>query len=204
MLPQWEAPRFTTDDNANPTFGILRMIHHRCVGDPVHSGNNLERWVHFFYRWRRQFGNCQSRAFQTALTPADGHRDVPDIALSASPEHDPYLVCDANKVRLKLRRLDLRECDSCWRNFGRSAGLCRNDYVDQSGDGKFWRAGKHQSHALSAWRECHLRTLRLSTILRLATTSKPARVDRPAAPVPTRMRRWQKTIRDCQSICDCF
>ena len=31
--------------------------------------------------------------WQTALTPADGQRDVPDIALSASNAHDPYLVC---------------------------------------------------------------------------------------------------------------
>jgi len=36
-------------------------------------------------------------SFQTALTPADSHRDVPDIALTASPDHDPYLVCDATK-----------------------------------------------------------------------------------------------------------
>jgi hypothetical protein len=33
-------------------------------------------------------------AYQTALTPADGHRDVPDVALSASPSHDGYLICD--------------------------------------------------------------------------------------------------------------
>ena len=32
-------------------------------------------------------------SWQTALTPADGHRDVPDISLSASPAHDGYLVC---------------------------------------------------------------------------------------------------------------
>ena len=32
-------------------------------------------------------------AWQTALTPADGQRDVPDIALNASDAHDPYLVC---------------------------------------------------------------------------------------------------------------
>jgi hypothetical protein len=36
-------------------------------------------------------------SFQTALTPNDGHRDVPDLALSASPNHDPYLICDANQ-----------------------------------------------------------------------------------------------------------
>jgi subtilase family serine protease len=32
-------------------------------------------------------------SFQTALTPADGHRDVPDVALNASPDHDPTLIC---------------------------------------------------------------------------------------------------------------
>jgi Pro-kumamolisin, activation domain len=32
-------------------------------------------------------------SYQTALTPADGFRDVPDIAFSASPEHDAYFVC---------------------------------------------------------------------------------------------------------------
>jgi subtilase family serine protease len=35
-------------------------------------------------------------AFQNALTPNDGKRDVPDIALSASPDHDGYVVCSNN------------------------------------------------------------------------------------------------------------
>jgi pro-kumamolisin-like protein/subtilase family protein/all-beta uncharacterized protein len=30
-----------------------------------------------------------------AGVPADNFRDVPDIALNASPDHDPYLICDA-------------------------------------------------------------------------------------------------------------
>src|SRR5262249_3817217 len=29
-----------------------------------------------------------------AGVPGDGHRDVPDVSLNASPFHDPYLVCD--------------------------------------------------------------------------------------------------------------
>lgn len=29
--------------------------------------------------------------------PADGARDVPDVALNASPDHDPYLICSAGK-----------------------------------------------------------------------------------------------------------
>ncbi len=32
-------------------------------------------------------------SWQTALTPADGQRDVPDIALNASPNHDPTMIC---------------------------------------------------------------------------------------------------------------
>jgi hypothetical protein len=52
-------------------------------------------------------------AFQTALTPADGHRDVPDLALSASPNHDPYLVCDADEE-----------------NSPGPAGLCSNGFRD--------------------------------------------------------------------------
>lgn len=29
--------------------------------------------------------------------PADGARDVPDVALNASPDHDPYLICTAGR-----------------------------------------------------------------------------------------------------------
>ncbi|MGH9501720.1 MAG: S53 family peptidase [Terriglobales bacterium] len=32
-------------------------------------------------------------AWQTALTPADNHRDVPDVSLTASPNHDGLLIC---------------------------------------------------------------------------------------------------------------
>ena len=31
--------------------------------------------------------------WQTALTPADSHRDVPDVSLTASPNHDGSLIC---------------------------------------------------------------------------------------------------------------
>jgi subtilase family serine protease len=31
--------------------------------------------------------------YQQGVTPADGARDVPDVSLSASPDHDGYLVC---------------------------------------------------------------------------------------------------------------
>jgi subtilase family serine protease len=32
-------------------------------------------------------------SFQTILTPADGQRDVPDIALNGSANHDPTIIC---------------------------------------------------------------------------------------------------------------
>jgi subtilase family serine protease len=32
-------------------------------------------------------------SYQSAVTPADGARDVPDVSLNASPDHDGYLVC---------------------------------------------------------------------------------------------------------------
>src|SRR5439155_6590708 len=32
-------------------------------------------------------------AWQTALTPADSRRDVPDVSLTASPNHDGCLIC---------------------------------------------------------------------------------------------------------------
>lgn len=31
--------------------------------------------------------------WQAALTPADAHRDVPDVSLNGSPAHDSYLIC---------------------------------------------------------------------------------------------------------------
>jgi subtilase family serine protease len=41
--------------------------------------------------------------WQTALTPADGKRDVPDIALNASNAHDPYLVCSQGSCVVGFR-----------------------------------------------------------------------------------------------------
>ena len=32
-------------------------------------------------------------SWQTGLTPADAHRDVPDVSLTASPNHDGLLIC---------------------------------------------------------------------------------------------------------------
>jgi subtilase family serine protease len=40
-------------------------------------------------------GGFAKPAYQTALTPADSVRDVPDISFSASNFNDPYIVCTA-------------------------------------------------------------------------------------------------------------
>lgn len=37
-------------------------------------------------------------AWQTALTPADSHRDVPDVSLTGSPNHDGSLICSQAAV----------------------------------------------------------------------------------------------------------
>ncbi len=44
--------------------------------------------------------------WQTALTPADSHRDVPDISLSASPAHDPTLICSQGSCVTGFRGSD--------------------------------------------------------------------------------------------------
>ena len=38
-------------------------------------------------------------SYQTSLTPADGKRDVPDISLNASADHDGYLVCSEDGAK---------------------------------------------------------------------------------------------------------
>src|SRR5262249_33292904 len=89
--------RFTTDDNVNPSFW-------NASNDPSTGASAIQYIPET--TWNDGFASATGGGvssiipkpgFQTALTPADGHRDVPDIALSASPDHDPYLVCDAHK-----------------------------------------------------------------------------------------------------------
>ena len=88
---------FTTDGNANPTFWT-------STNDPT-TGKSAIQYIPET-TWNDGFTSATGGgvssvivkpSFQTVLTPADGHRDVPDIALSASPNHDPYIVCDTNK-----------------------------------------------------------------------------------------------------------
>ena len=89
---------FTGDDNRNPTYW-------NSSNDPVTNGSAIQYIPET--TWNDGFDSSTGGgvssiiakpSFQTALTPADSHRDVPDIALSASSNHDPYLVCDASKA----------------------------------------------------------------------------------------------------------
>jgi len=89
--------RFTTDDNANPAFWA-------STNNPS-TGKSAIKYIPET-TWNDGFTSATGGgvssvvpkpAYQTALTPADGHRDVPDLALNASPDHDPYLVCDTSK-----------------------------------------------------------------------------------------------------------
>ena len=45
-------------------------------------------------------------AWQNALTPADTHRDVPDVTLSASPAHDSTLICSQGSCVTGFRASD--------------------------------------------------------------------------------------------------
>lgn len=45
-------------------------------------------------------------AFQNALTPADTHRDVPDVSLNASPAHDSTLICSQGSCVTGFRATD--------------------------------------------------------------------------------------------------
>jgi subtilase family serine protease len=56
--------------------------------------------------------------WQTGLTPADGHRDVPDVSLTASPLHDGSLICSQAAVTLTGST-----ATSCSSGFRDSAGL---------------------------------------------------------------------------------
>ena len=45
-------------------------------------------------------------SWQTALTPADSHRDVPDVSLTASPNHDGSLICSLGSCVSGFRASD--------------------------------------------------------------------------------------------------
>ena len=56
---------------------------------------SIAEWWWLCCGWRRRERVWKSRAWQTGVPgiPADGHRDVPDISLDASPYHDGILYC---------------------------------------------------------------------------------------------------------------
>ena len=98
--------RFTGDDNHNPTFW-------NPSNDPSTGGSAISYIPET--TWNDGQGSATGGgvssviakpSFQTALTPADGHRDVPDIALSASPDHDPYLFCTLGRCVNGFRASD--------------------------------------------------------------------------------------------------
>lgn len=88
---------FTGDDNHNPTYWL-------AVNDPATGGSAIQyipetTWNDAIARGDLSSGGggvsslIPKPSWQNGKTPADGKRDVPDISLSASPEHDPYLIC---------------------------------------------------------------------------------------------------------------
>ena len=55
-------------------------------------------------------------SWQTAAgVPNDGSRDVPDIALNASPAHDPYLICSQDFFNSAQPPVNLMSCTSGFR-----------------------------------------------------------------------------------------
>jgi len=55
-------------------------------------------------------------AYQTALTPSDGHRDVPDIALNASINNPGYLFCTSDKSAWDITDGQQASCNSGFRD----------------------------------------------------------------------------------------
>ena len=101
-----------------------------AANDPNTSGSAIKYIPET--TWNDTFGSAtgggvsifvNKPSYQMALTPADGHRDVPDVALAASPNHDGYLICDA---------------DNSTANKG---GLCNNGFRDTSTNNLFPAGG---------------------------------------------------------------
>jgi subtilase family serine protease len=55
-------------------------------------------------------------SYQTALTPADGHRDVPDIALNAAIDNPGYLFCTSDKFAWDTADGQQASCNSGFRD----------------------------------------------------------------------------------------
>ncbi len=59
------------------------------------DGSQLVGGFPFNYCDTPPAGGFAKPAYQTALTPSDGVRDVPDVSFSASNFNDPYIICTA-------------------------------------------------------------------------------------------------------------
>jgi subtilase family serine protease len=99
--PYWGASNGTTDNISSALTYIPETTWNDTTGS-VAGGGGLSAT-----------GGGASKVFtkaqapwQTALTPADGHRDVPDVTLSASPSHDPTLICSAGSCVSGFRNTD--------------------------------------------------------------------------------------------------
>jgi subtilase family serine protease len=83
--------------------------------------------------WNEDFANCGETdclasggggvstlfpkpSYQTALTPADGHRDVPDIALNAAIDNPGYLFCTSDKFAWDTADGQQASCNSGFRD----------------------------------------------------------------------------------------
>ena len=64
-----------------------------------------------------------------AGVPADGHRDVPDLAFSASADHDGYLICSQSSCVNGYRKSD-QTLTVMGGDFGCSSHLCRRRDAD--------------------------------------------------------------------------
>lgn len=43
-------------------------------------------------------------SWQQGVTPSDGHRDIPDLSLTSSPDHDGYLICSQGSCQTGYRK----------------------------------------------------------------------------------------------------
>jgi len=97
-------------------------------------------------------------SYQTALTPADGKRDVPDLALNAAIYNPGYLFCTSDQTDWSQGQL--ASCNSGFlRHQLRHAHLRRHAGSHQPAAGLYNGPGRHQLHALLP--RCQQRHIRL-------------------------------------------
>ena len=112
-----------------------------------------------------------------AGVPADGQRDVPDLALSASADHDGYLICSQSSCVTGYRKSD-QTLTIIGGTSAAAPDLCRHRGADRAKDQRSARATSISTFI--RWRRVHPT---LSTTSPLATTWCPApRVQRIVLP----------------------